>query len=233
MNKYVHNAVSSDCPQCFKGTFSAIIDKKEIKKGKKLSSHLKSMEIIKLPNHPVTRAHCISLPPLNYDQDFDSINFSNKPDVISGIKDSIRKKSNFHQLFFEKIKTGFKKPSKQITFMQPIIKITRNEQISIQNMHYKKSISKLLGAKHTKSIEIDPGGKLLSQFIPENTEYKTPRPTKINFHSKRDLDIKKVRNKIRSLIVCNEIQDFESKIPNPTKNQGNICFRDHKSNKNN
>lgn len=222
MKKYAHNAVSAESPSHFKGSFSIVTNNiKPISLGKKLVN--KPMFHQDLPQ----RRYCVSLPPMNLDQDYDSIKFSNALDVTSGIKDKIRYKSNFYQNFFEKMRIGFKKPKQEITFMNTIKKVVRESPSMSMGLKYQKSLNKLSGSSLSIKIpeSIDPGNRLLQAYESEISACKTPFSTNINFikHSQQELSI--INKKIKCLLASTEIKEFEKRLPKPIINRGNLWYQ--------
>ena len=218
--KFKHNALSSDSPQHFRGDFSEIFEKKPIRLGKKIIHQERIQEIVQ-------RRQCSSLPPMNIDQDFDSIKFSVRNDVFQGIKDSIRHKSNFYKNFFEGIRQGFNKPPNEITFMQPVHKIIRVENKPISNLNYQKSIARMLEKFNDSKVptDIDPGNKLLSNYESEISNCESPTSTKVNFLKNSQPNFSKIGSKIKCILISSEIKEFEKRMPKPVKNRGNHWYK--------
>lgn len=220
MKKYAHNAVSVDGPEHFRGDFSVVFEKRAMRLGKKIIRNEHLQEI-------VPRRHCSSLPPMNTDQDLDMIKFSVKDDVFKGLKDRIRYKSKFHQLYFDGFDKGFSKAPNDITFMQPVHKITREETKAINNLQYQKSFAKILGNLHdSKEIEdIDPGNKLLKKYESEISTCKSPATTRINFMKKPQPDLSMAASKINCILISADIKEFEKKLPEPMRKRGNLWYK--------
>ena len=220
MKKYTHNAVSVDSPEHFRGNFSVIHEKPMISLGKKFINYQRFED-------RTPRRQCSSLPPLHLDQDFDSIKFSIKEDVFKGIRDKIRCKSKFHQQFFDNIRKGFSKPSNDITFMQPIHKIVREELKPVNNLQYQKSFAKILeGLKDSREAsDIDPGNELLKKYESEIATCKSPASTRVQFLKQSQPDLSEAISKINCILISSEIRDFEKKLPEPIKKRGNLWYK--------
>ncbi|OMJ87324.1 hypothetical protein SteCoe_11012 [Stentor coeruleus] len=221
MKKYAHNAVSAESPSHFKGSFSLVTHNKPISLGKKLIN-----QPIFHQDLPQRRA-CVSLPPINIDQDYDSIKFSNAIDVTSGIKDKIRYKSNFYQNFFEKMRFGFKKPKQEITFMNTIKKVIRESPSITMGLKYQKSTSKLFGSSLSNKIpeSIDPEGRQLQVYESEISACKTPFSTNINFIKHSQQDLSTINKKIKYMLASTEIKKFEERLPKPSTKRGNLWYQ--------
>ena len=220
MKKYFHNAISSESPPHFQGNFSIISNENSINLGKKI---IRSYQV----DNQAPRGLSNSLPPMNIDQDFDSLKFSVQSGVLQGLKNSIRYKSNFYKNFFDSVSKGFNKPNKEITFMQPVSKIERSKNPSISNLQQKKRIKRILESfkdiKHP--AEIDPGNSLLKAYQLEKYECNSPASTKIQFLKGSLPNLSKVVSKVNSILISSEIQDFEKRIPQPVKNRGNLWYK--------
>lgn len=223
MKQYAHNAVSAESPTFFKGNYSIVSKERPMNLGKKLITQPVFRQEV------TPRKHCISLPPMNIDQDYDSIKFSHAQDVSSGVKDTIRYKSNFYKNFFEKMKNGFIKPRQEITFLNPIRKIVRESPSPMRNLKLQKSINKIIECNTDFKLpeDIDPGNRLLQAYNSETPTCKSPASTRINFSKNSQLDISTISSKINCILTSTEIKEFEKRLPKPLKHRGNIWYQEY------
>ena len=225
MQKFVHNAVSYDSPEHFRVKHSVVnTDKLMISRKKQV--HVRKVEDF------APRNLCNSLPPMNYersDQDLDSIRFSDREAVQQGLKNSVRYKSNFFKLFYGHENKLFKKPSKEITYLQPIQKVTRNDASPAENLKVQKSIRRLREAEfeNKEVVDIDPGNKLLNEYEQQDIDCKSPQSTSIKFWKRSLPKLEKVASKINCMKLDYEIKDFEARIP-AEKNKGSLWFKNLK-----
>lgn len=222
MRRYNHNAVSNNSPLHFQGNYSQIANEKLLISRKKPVNSNHSSYKVQSP-----RLNCRSLPPMNYDQDLDSIRFSDRQAVNQGLKNSIRFKSKFYQEFYNNVDNVFKKPEKQITFMQPVKKVVRDLEKPIQNLSVQKSIRRLLEVGNSERIirDIDPGNRLLQDFEVDEPEVRSPVSTGVKFFKQSLPNLAKVSGKINCILISQEIQEFEKKIPELHKKKGNLWYK--------
>lgn len=222
MERYSHNAVSKNSPTHFQGVYSQIFnDRLMICRKKPVFLDSCSNEQYK------PRINCRSLPPMNYDQDMDSIRFSDQEAVQKGLKNSVRFKSNFFKDFYNNAENLFTKPEKQITFMQPVKKVIRNYENPNQNLIVQKSIKRFINSdvRYNEFKDIDPGNKLLQGFKQDDLECKSPVSTGVKFYKKSLPNLAKISGKMNCILISQEIQEFEKKIPKQEKNKGNLWYK--------
>jgi hypothetical protein len=225
MQKFHHNAVSSDSPEHFQVKHSLIATEKL------MISRKKQIQVRRFEDPP-PRKLCSSLPPMNYDrkdQDLDSIRFSDREAVQQGLKNSVRYNSNFFKFFYGNQDKLFKKPGKEITFLQPIQKIVREEINPVKNLQVQKSIKKFMNSCQESPVrDVDPGNKLLKNYEQEEIDCKSPNSTGVKFWKRSLPNLERVSSKIKCIALAGDIEDFEKNIPKVEKNKGNLWYKNLK-----
>lgn len=222
MQRYSHNAVSKNSPSHFQGVYSQIFnDKLMICRKKPVVLDVCSNELY------TPRINCRSLPPMSYDQDMDSIRFSDQAAVEKGLKNSVRFESNFFKNFYNNAEHLFNRPEKQITFMQPVKKVTRTYENPTQSLRVQKSIKHLMNSevRYREFKDIDPGNRLLHDFKQDDSECKSPVSTGVKFYKKSLPNLAKISGKMNCIMISQEIREFEKKIPKQEKNKGNLWYK--------
>jgi hypothetical protein len=129
MNKSSHvysNATSGDVPTYFNNKYVSVRQVSPHSIGKRIFPVPVAKDLLspKADSQNPSKNHLRLTP--NLDQDLDSLRLSVQPDITRGYKNTLRYKSNHHQLFFNNVENaGYNRLSTEITCLYKLPKILR------------------------------------------------------------------------------------------------------------
>ncbi|CAG9325318.1 unnamed protein product [Blepharisma stoltei] len=250
------NGVSEDAPTFLKTRYGEIVKQRKPNTGIHIQAKLKfgvssdSPPLFQLPNVLVSTRQSNLSPPRSKsiepflphqgtihskDQDFDSVKFSVKKDVILGIKDKVRYQSVFHQNFLQRIyqRKGFYKSKGEITGNNKIPKIERKGKSDLSILQSSKLVQTAISRyssrqsrfTSTKHSSVDPDNSLMRDYESDFSLARTPFSTRYGKLNPKSLsrceaNLPKLAEKLEQLEQSISIEDFEQRLthyPSPKK----------------